>query len=386
MEVRALVPHCERLVAPLLDDLSALVNIDSGTYQPAGVAAVAEYLRPRFVSLGLEAEIVPVGGEMGPCLLARLPGDGPSRTLLLGHMDTVFPLGEPERRPFTRRNGRAYGPGIYDMKGGLLLAMYALRALREAGLEPAGTLTYLFNSDEEVGSPASHDLIEREAANSTATLVFEPTAAAERLTTARKGVGIYDLEVNGTAAHAGVEPGNGRSAILELAHKILALHALNGTISGVTVNVGVVAGGERANIVPDYARALIDLRAADPEGVTAIQAAIAQVAETTTISGTRARLTGSFAHLPFVQSSESLRLFEVAQAVGTELGLSLRGESTGGGSDGNTAAALGRPTLDGLGPVGGLAHNPGEYIEVGGLATRMALIAGLLYRLGEGVL
>ncbi|HEU5348965.1 MAG TPA: M20 family metallopeptidase [Ktedonobacterales bacterium] len=370
----------DETVAAFLDDLRALVNINSGTYTPEGVARVADYLQPLFVAMGCEVERVP-GNKMGPQLIVRHTGSGHGRVLIIGHMDTVFPDGEADRRPFDIHDGCAYGPGVFDMKSGLLVALYAVRGLIESGETPWQTLTMICNSDEEIGSPESHDLIETEAKQADAALVLEPTSEPSRVTIARKGAASFTLEIRGIAAHAGVEPHRGRSAILEMAHRIVALHSLNGTIPGVTVNVGVVQGGERPNVVAETAYAEIDVRAADEEGVQAIEAALARVVADTDVPDTTAMLEGFFAHRPFTQSSRSARLFALAAEAGNELGIALHGEPTGGASDGNTTAGLGTPTLDGLGLVGGLAHNPGEFVEISSIAPRIALLTGILRRL-----
>ncbi len=383
MESAATLAAAERMTDSLLTDLETLVNIDSGTYTPAGVARVADELRPRFAALGFEVETI-LGREMGPQLIARLTGKGHARVALIGHMDTVFPDGEAQRRPFAVRDGRAYGPGVFDMKGGLLVGLYALRVLAEAGESPYSELTFLCNSDEEIGSPESRPYVEQVARNVDAALVLEPSADVEKLTTARKGVGMYRLEVQGRSAHAGVEPKRGRNAILELAHRIQALQALNGTIEGVTVNVGVVAGGERPNVVPEHAHALIDVRAVDDAGVAAAEEAMQRViAEPSHVADTQVSLSGHFEHRPFPYNDGTARLFALAEAEGAALGLTMRGAPTGGASDGNTTAGLGVPTLDGLGPAGGLAHNPGEYVVVESFAKRIALLAGLLRRIDQ---
>ncbi len=270
----SLIP--EQTIDAFLDDLRALVTINSGTYTPAGVAQVAAYLRQLFEQMGCEVELLP-GDKMGPQLVARHTGTGQGRVLIIGHMDTVFPDGEADRRPFDIHDECAYGPGVFDMKSGVLVAIYAICGLIEAGEAPWQTLTMICNSDEEIGSPESHELIEAEAKRADVALVLEPTSDVARVTIARKGAATFTLEIHGVAAHAGVEPHRGRSAILEMAHRIVALHALNGTIPGVTVNVGVVQGGERPNIVAEAAYAEIDVRAADEEGVQAIEAALAQV-------------------------------------------------------------------------------------------------------------
>jgi len=381
----ATLTAAEQQVSPFLADLETLVNIDSGTYTPGGVARVAEELAPRFAALGFAVETQP-GRELGPQLVARRQGPGRAKLVIVGHMDTVFPDGEAQRRPFALRDGRAYGPGVFDMKSGLLVGLYALRILEEAGEAPYSELTFICNSDEEIGSPESHDLIAAIARDADAVLVLEPTSDVERVTVARKGVGLYRLTVRGRAAHAGVEPRRGRSAIVELAHRTLALHALNGAIPGVTINVGVVAGGERPNVVADHATAEIDIRAADPAGVAAIHEALRRVAaaDARHVPDTETTLSGEMRHQPFTQSERSARVFALAQAEAEALGQTLRGEPTGGASDGNTAAALGVATLDGLGPAGGLAHNPGEFITVASVAPRIALLAGLLRRLDTG--
>lgn len=382
MEISAIVAAAERRVDVFLDDLRTLVNIDSGTYTPAGVQQVAALLAMRFEEVGCTAEILPTQHK-GPNLVARKQGDGQGRVLIIGHMDTVFPEGEAQRRPFRIEDGRAYGPGVFDMKSGLLVGLNALGVLHELGQVPLRQVTFLCNSDEEVGSPESHDLVAALAREADAVLVLEPTSDVGRLTVSRKGVGMYVLEIKGVSAHAGVEPRRGRSAILELAHRIVALHALNGTIPGVTVNVGVVSGGERPNVVADHARAEIDIRVPNEESMRAIQAELRRVASEYVVPDVEITLDGRFEHLPFVQSEQSKRLFDKAQEVAADLGITLRGEPTGGGSDGNTSAALGIPTLDGLGLVGGLAHNPGEFVELDSIVPRISLLTGLLDRLGE---
>jgi glutamate carboxypeptidase len=382
MDSTATLAVASGLVEPFLDDLGAIVNVDSGTYTPSGVAAVADYLQPRLAALGCAVERVP-GREVGPHLVARLEGSGSARVLLIGHMDTVFPDGEAQRRPFAVREGRAYGPGVLDMKSGLLVGLYALRLLQEAGEAPFATLTFILNSDEEIGSPESHDLIAGLARSADAALVLEPATKLDLVKVARKGVGVFTLEVTGRAAHAGVEPERGHNAILELAHQIIALQGLNGTQEGLTVNVGVVSGGVRRNVVADHASAQIDVRVATPEQLRYVEEAFARISAQRTVPDTTATITGHFAHQPFQQSERSKALFALAQQEDAALGFNLRGESTGGGSDGNTTAALGVPTLDGLGPAGDLSHNPGEYVAIDAIAPRIALLAGLLRRIGK---
>lgn len=382
LEPHPILATASRFVDEFLADLGALVNIDSGSYTPAGVARVADALQPRFAQHGWIVERIP-GTSVGPHLIARKRGVGRGRILLIGHMDTVFADGEIEHRPFAVRDGRAYGPGVLDMKGGLLIGLYALRALSDLGEASFEEVTFFLNSDEEIGSPESTEIVARLARDVDAALVLEPTSDVERLTISRKGVGMFRLEVSGISSHAGADPKGGRSAILELAHRIVALHALNDTIDGVTVNVGVIEGGDHANVIADAAHALIDVRVLDPDGKRRIEDELQRVVAQTTVERTTATLTGQFAHEPFLQSEASTLLFALAKEEAATLGLSLRGEPSGGASDGNTTAALGVPTLDGLGVVGNLAHNPGEYVEIAAIAPRIALLAAIIRRIGD---
>src|SRR5579859_1909187 len=303
MEMSALLRFAESQREQFLDDLRTLVNIDSGTYTPDGVSRVADELQTRFTASGAEVERID-GGKYGPHLVARWRGAGAGRALLIGHMDTVFPDGEAKRRPFHISGAYAYGPGVMDMKSGLLTGLYAVKALSSDS--PWAELVFLCNSDEEIGSPSSHDLVERLAREADAALVLEPNSRVDKATIARKGVATYRIDVKGLSAHAGVEPHRGRNAILELANRIIAIQALNGTIPGVTLNAGVIHGGERPNIVPDAAHALVDVRAADLEGMEAVARALRAVIETPSIvEGADVRLSGGFMHQPFTQSAAS---------------------------------------------------------------------------------
>ncbi|HEX8731309.1 MAG TPA: M20 family metallopeptidase [Ktedonobacterales bacterium] len=379
METQALRDAALARLDDYLADLARIVNIDSGTYTPEGGALVADAFQAWFAETGALVERIPGKDGFGPHIIGRWPGSGRGRILLIGHMDTVFPAGEVARRPFHIAEGHAHGPGVLDMKSGLLVGLYAARLLRADA--PWAELTLLCTSDEEVGSPTSHDLIAHLASEADAALVLEPSPSVEQVTTARKGVGVFRLEVTGVAAHAGVEPEKGSNAAVELAHRVIAVHALNGTIPGVTLNVGVVAGGERPNIVAEQAHAVIDVRAPDPESLAAVEDALQRLASAAPIiDGTATRISGGFVHRPFTQSAASQRLFAQAETVARELGFTLAPRTTGGGSDGNTTAASGTPTLDGLGPAGAHAHNPGEYIEIASVAPRIALLAGLIAR------
>lgn len=380
--------QAERAMDAYLADLEAIVNIDSGTYTREGVNQVGAYLAERFQGWGFETRFVRQS-EFGDHLIATRRGDQPGgpRLLFIGHIDTVFSEGEAARRPFAivEREGQrvATGPGVLDMKSGVLLGMYALRLLGEAGAERYQSVTFLCNSDEEVGSPTSKALIKDLAGQHDAVLVFEPGRREHTVVSARKGCGRYKIEVWGRSAHAGVEPHLGRNAILELAGQVQKLHALNGTIPGVTVSVGIIRGGERTNVVPDYAYCELDIRAADMAGIRAVERAMREITMQHILDGTRIELSGGMGSQPFERNAQNQPLVAHIKAAGADLGLEIEEVSSGGASDANTASWAGTPTLDGLGTGGGLAHNPGEYVELAYLPKRIALVMRLVKHLGQ---
>jgi glutamate carboxypeptidase len=380
--------RAEQIMDAYLADLRAIVNIDSGTYTPQGVNRVGAYLAERFKGWGFATRF-DRQSEYGDHLIATRQGTNPSgpRLLFIGHIDTVFPEGESARRPFalSERDGKhiATGPGVLDMKSGVLIGMYALRLLSEAGEDTYQSVTFLCNSDEEVGSPSSKTLIQELAGQHDAVLVFEPGRREHTVVSARKGCGRYKVEVWGRSAHAGVEPHLGRNAILELASQVQKLHALNGTIPGVTVSVGIIRGGERTNVVPDYAYCELDVRAADQAGIRAVEKAMRDLTTQHILDGTRIALSGGMGSQPFERNAQNEPLIALVKAAGAELGLEIQDVGTGGASDANTSSWAGTPTLDGLGAGGGLAHNPDEYVELDYLPKRIALVMGLVKRIGQ---
>jgi glutamate carboxypeptidase len=388
LKAQQVVQRAEELMEQYLEDLKTTVNIDSGTYTKAGIDRVAEYLEERFQSSGFSTRIEREK-EYGNHLVATHMGstpDGP-RILLVGHIDTVFPEGEAERRPFTisaKNGGRiATGPGVLDMKSGVLIGLYGLRILIDAQAAHYRSLTFVCNSDEEIGSPSSKPLIEELAKQSDAAIVLEPGRAIATVVSSRRTSGQYRVEVRGVSAHAGVEPQRGRNAILELSYQVQKMQALNGTVPGTTLSVGVIRGGERTNVVPDYAYFDMDVRASDQAGIQAIEAAMERVASQKVLQGTQISLSGYMLAQPFERNERNARLIQLAKEAGSELGLKIEDVGSGGASDANNTAAVGVPTIDGLGAGGGLAHNPGEYIELDYLPTRIALLVGLVQRIGK---
>ncbi|MGQ9675410.1 MAG: M20 family metallopeptidase [Chloroflexota bacterium] len=354
--------------------LETLVNIDSGTYCKAGVDAVGAILASEMQSLGFGVHTVPQSAY-GDHLLCHKPGDG-RRLLFLGHMDTVFAENAALVRPFNVQGERAYGPGVLDMKGGivcLLSALEALRAVAPSAFDSAD-LVVLFNSDEEVLSPTSRTLIEAQAEVATAVCVLEPARQGGEYVTQRKCAGKFWLRVHGRAAHVGVQPELGASAVHALAHKIVDLVALADYEEGVVVNVGVLRGGSRSNVVADEAEAEIDVRAWTMDQGKQVIDAMRAIADLVHITGTRATLLGEISVPPMERTKGTADLFSCVRQVGHRLGLDLRETATGGVSDGNYAACF-APVLDGMGPVGGGAHGPDEYIEIASLGERTKVLA-----------
>ncbi len=360
--------------------LETLVRLESPTDDPAGVNAAAAEVERWAAELGAAAHrhSSPPSESIrfaDPLELRFGRHDGSERPLLLlGHLDTVWPRGTLARMPWRHASGRLYGPGVLDMKAGITMALTAL-SLRQY---PGRPVTLLLNPDEEVGSPVSRALTERLARASRAVLVLEP-AQGLACKTARKGVGHYHLSVTGVAAHSGVDFEHGHSAVRELAHQIEIVSAFTDLARGLTVNCGVISGGTRANVIAEHASAEIDVRIARAADAMEIEQRLAAL--TPRDPACRIELTGGINRPPMERSLATLRLFEQARALAAELGFVLDEASTGGGSDGNFTAALGVPTLDGLGAVGDGAHAAHESVLLEHLAPRTALLAALLDRL-----
>lgn len=304
-------------------------------------------------------------------------GSPTGQILVLGHLDTVYPLGTLRRMPFRVSAGRAWGPGTFDMKGGIVLAVTALDALRAARISPTKRLVFLWTSDEEIGSETSRRIIEREARRSDAVLVLEPSLGADgRLKTARKGVGNAEIIVTGRSAHAGVDPEKGVNAVEELALQIGRLRRLHQPRRGITVQATVVEGGTTSNVIPASARAELDIRFKRQAEERALRKQLLSLRYILHGARVEVRL-GSF-RPPLERTAAVRALFLQAQSLALEIGIHLGEASTGGGSDGNFTAALGIPTLDGLGAVGDAPHSPREHVVIGKFPQRAALLAGLL--------
>ena len=367
-----------------LVDLERLVSIDSGSYTPDGVNEVGRWAAAFLASLGAMVETRPdSAGRLGDTLIATFDGQvGAPRVLLIGHLDTVFDPGTAAARPFRIEDGIAYGPGVTDMKSGLLAGLYALKALVAedggGGRLPFERLVFVANPDEEIGSPTSTPHIRELAPDMDATLVLECARANGDIVSARKG--ILDLRINvlGRAAHAGVEPEKGRSAILEASRIVCELHALNGRWPGVTVNVGVIGGGTRPNVVAERCSLEVDVRGTSRAALEAAEAEIRRIAVATEVPDTSIELEEMARWWPMEKLARSGRLVAHARGVAAALGFAVDDASTGGASDANTTSGMGIPSLDGLGPIGGNDHSPAEYLVVDSIVPRTTLLAGLL--------
>lgn len=371
----------------LLEFIEAIVAVESPSDDPAAVNRCGAELADRLAAIGGEVTRVPSTTAGVPAGASAKAGDhlrvsfgsGQGQVLLLGHFDTVWPVGQVSRMPLKRDGGRLHGPGVFDMKAGIGLAALATRAVLDREARTGTRIVMLWTTDEEIGSATSRALIEAEAARSDAVLVFEPSLPGGALKTSRKGVGQFEVIARGVSAHAGLDPGKGVSAIRELARQIIALDDLQDPARGVTLTAGVIAGGTRANVVPAEARATIDARAVTRADADRVQRAMHALEPQ--IPGARLEVTGGFDRPPLERTAEVAKLFELAKSVAAEIGVTLQEGSAGGGSDGNFTAALGVPTLDGFGAIGDGAHALHEHVEIDALVPRAATIAGVLHRL-----
>jgi glutamate carboxypeptidase len=389
-----LLPPLRQREREVLARIEELVNLDSGSWSADGVNRVADRVRARLLEGGWRVERHPhrpgpgwSGPLLGDVLVGRRAGGLPPslgrRLLLLAHMDTVFDDGTAAERPFHTRDGRAYGPGVADDKAGVVCGVEAVEVLCDlAGFADFAEITLVCTPDEEIGSPSSRPLIQALAADHDVAVGLEAARVTGALVSARKGISAFTVEVTGRAVHAGVRPREGVNAVLEAAHKTVALQALNGRWQGVTCNVGVLRGGTRTNVVADRATLHAEVRAATTAAFEEAMAEVERIVATTTVPGATARLLPAHWHRPMERTAAVAALVAEAQAVARHLGFEVEDAATGGAGDANTTAAAGLPTIDGLAPVGGEAHGPTEWLDLGSVVPRTALLAGLLARLG----
>lgn len=356
--------------------LRDLVEIESPSTDPDGVAALATRLAPELEAVGLVPEILPVDAG-GPILFARSRRQQGAPVMLLGHLDTVWPIGTLASRPLRLDGDRLHGPGSYDMKAGLVVAVFALRLLESAGR--ALPVSVFFTPLEETNGEPYRERMELEMRAARAVLDFEPAWPGGAVKTERKGSGSYVLTAHGRASHAGADLAKGANAILEIARQVERLSALTDPALGTSVNVGVVRGGVRPNVVPDHAEIEIDVRYRRHADGAALDAAVRELSPA--VPGVRLQLSGGLHYPPLERGPLVLGVFEHARRAAAELGLALDEVATGGASEASFASALGIPTLDGLGADGDGAHAEHEHVLIPSLPERAALVAGLIERL-----
>jgi glutamate carboxypeptidase len=370
----------------MLETLAAMVNTDGGSYDKAGVDAVGAIVQAFMAEREIPVEVVP-REKFGDCIKATVAGgeslasgNTKQNIVLMGHRDTVFPKGEPARRPFRIENGIATGPGVADMKAGLVMNMFVLAAFRKFGGAP-GPLLGLFTGDEEIGSPEGREVIEATAREARVVFNSEPGRPNGGVVTGRKG-GVFSVfDIEGKAAHSGGNFEAGISAIGELAAKITAIHALTDLKRGITLNVGLVSGGQSVNTVAPWAQGQIDLRYKEPADRDEVMGKIHDIIARSYVPGTKAKLTIRGEFLPLTQTPAAAKLFEMYRGAAGESGLSITGEFSGGCADSGFTAAVGAPTICAVGPVGGKAHSPEEYLEVATLVPRAQAMARAILRL-----
>ncbi len=370
----------------MLAMLREMVDTDSGSYNKRGIDAVGAVVQRFLAAHGIPVETIRQP-KHGDCLRAAVPWDGPAgnaggNIVLMGHRDTVFPDGEAARRPFAIRDGIAYGPGVADMKAGLVMNCFVLAAFTRFGGAPA-PLVGLFTGDEEIGSPEGRAVIEAEARHARVVFNSEPGRVSGNVVTGRKGGVFMSFRVTGKAAHSGANFADGVSAIEELARKVQAIHALTDLERGITLNVGLISGGQSVNTVAPWAEGQIDLRYANPPDKDDVMARIGAIIERSFLPGTKAELTVRGEFLPLTQTPAARRLFELYVGAAADTGFATDGEFTGGCADSGFTAAVGAPTLCAVGPVGGKAHSPDEFLQVDSLVPRAQACARAILRLPQ---
>jgi glutamate carboxypeptidase len=389
----ALTPEEAKVTAWLADReeamvalLREMVDTDSGSYDKAGVDRAGQVLARFHERNGLEVEIVP-DATFGDAVKARLPNptaNDQRPVLLLGHRDTVFPAGEPTRRPFIIKGGRAYGPGVADMKAGLVIEAFVAAAFKECGGLSA-PLLMLTTSDEEIGSPSSRPIIEAAAREARCVFNAEPSRLPadtefardheQSVTSGRKGGVFMRAEFVGKAAHSGANYEKGASAILDLGHKIPKLQGLTDLERGITVNVGLIGGGQTVNTIAPHAWCEIDLRYVTAAQRDDMVGKIRAIIETVETPGTTATLTIKGEFVPLERSPESASLFDTYRDAAASYGIKVRAEFSGGCADSGFTAAQGCPTLCSVGPIGGMAHTPDEFLEVDSIVPTAQVLA-----------
>ncbi|KPY88872.1 Glutamate carboxypeptidase [Pseudomonas caricapapayae] len=378
---KAIQADAEHYKDDALKLLERLVNIDSGSGYVPGLTKVSDIAIEELKQLGATIELVPNTPEASNHVVATLKGTGKAKILLMAHMDTVFKEGSAAERPFHIKEGRAYGPGVMDDKGGIVAAIYALKVLHNLKFTDYAQITVLLDASEETGSGVATELIKKTAKEHDVTLNLEPGRPADGLVVWRKGSATALVDVKGKASHAGVAPELGRNAATEVAHQILQLGKLGDEEKKTTINFTVLKAGDRTNVIPDQASAKADVRAAVPEEFDRVEQDLARVSANKLVPDTEVKTSLVRGLPPMPQTAQSDALVATAQGIYGELGRKLTIEGSGGAADSSLSASVGTPTLDGFGIVGGNIHTPEEYAEVDSVAPRIYLLSRMIMKL-----
>lgn len=367
-----------------LKETEELVNIDSFSKDPEGVNKVGKIFSEMFKSLGGWTVRHAVESKTAaPCIEIFNKTDKHFDIFMLGHIDTVFPAGTVAKRPYSEKDGRLYGPGVYDMKTGVLSAYYALKELQEEGKLDNLSICLGLNTEEELGSRNAREWIENTAKKSDYAIICEPARVNGEMVTERKGLGRLKIEIQGKASHAGINPQGGISAILIIADWIKEIHSLTDYNKGTTLNVGLVSGGTGVNTVPPYASCEVDIRIDDPAEYERITAKLEELKEKTKKTGAESVVTGGLTRPVLRGTDKTWAFVKLVDAEAEKLGFKITWIKTGGGSDGNFTGAMGVPTLDGFGPVGSLSHTDNEYVDIDSIEPRMLLLKNTIAKIGE---
>lgn len=378
--------RAQRSQPSFLTALEQLVNIDSGTGDLQGLTKVENLAIERLKSVTTDIKTVTAKPSAGRNIIATIKGTGKGKILLLAHTDTVFKQGTVTKYPFKIANGKASGPGVMDDKGSILLGIEALRILKEVNFNNFDTITFLINPDEEKGSLGSRELIKATAKKHDVALVLEFGSPQDKVTSWRKGIGYYGLEVTGRKAHAGAEPEQGCNALLEAAHQTLQLSKLDNLQKKTTVNFTVLHTGDNArNTIPDVAKVEADVRVLEAPEYDRLKNEFTRSSQNKLLACTQIKVIAEQGRPPFPANPNTDALVKKAQAIYQTIGLKLGVEGSGGGTDGNYAAAVGTTTLDALGLVGGGAHTEAEYIDIDRIAPRIYLLTKLIMDLGASI-
>jgi glutamate carboxypeptidase len=371
-----------------LTDFQTIVNIDSSSDHKGGIENVARFFEKRFSNIGLDTEILFLGKDKVPCLYAENKQENKSSKkefdiMFLGHMDTVFPLGEVEKRPFSIKGNKAFGPGVCDMKGGLLVVLHVLETLKHEGILDSLSVCVAFNGDEETGSDASKEWIMSTAKKSLRTFVFEPCRPGYRFVLQRKGGGWFQVIVKGQEAHAGADPEKGINAVVELAHQIVEMNKLNQNDKETTAQVTVITGGDKVNIIPNRAEASVDVRILKLQEKDRIETFFNTIQDRSFLKGSKIIVQGNINRPPMESGEATQKLWKLIRSTGQTIGLPMDAISTGGCSDGNYTSAAGTPTIDGMGIVGANSHREDEYAELDSINNMVRLVSLVCKAIGE---